>query len=243
MQTNIEKKVYYLQAYCVAVTLLVGSVFVMGFADGPKQKFQELDVERINVVDKNGGLKMVIANKERQHSGASDGIDDEPRERAQGMIFFNDKGDEVGGLIFGGDGVADQNVHLSFDKGKNDQTITLDHAESNGNYFAGMKVADRPNINLRETMAKVKEIENITDEAKRNAKLTEMKEKGEFGANRIIVGRGFSKDSVVSLADGKGRPRLSMVVSEKGEAKIEFLDENGKVTSSFPQTPAAKKKK
>lgn len=28
MQTNLEKKVYYLQVYCAAITLLMGSIFV-----------------------------------------------------------------------------------------------------------------------------------------------------------------------------------------------------------------------
>lgn len=57
------------------------------------QKFEEIDVERINVVEKDGKVKMVISNAARQHPGAVDGklI---PREqgRAAGMIFFNERG-------------------------------------------------------------------------------------------------------------------------------------------------------
>ena len=103
MQIKLEKKVFYLQAYCAAMTLIVGSLLVMGFSIQQKQKFAEIDVERINVVEKDGKLKMVISNAERQHPGIVDGKM-LPREtgRSAGMIFFNEKGDEVGGLIFSG---------------------------------------------------------------------------------------------------------------------------------------------
>lgn len=90
---KLEKKVFYLQTYCLIVTLLVGGALVMGFSQSQKQKFTEIDVERINVVEKDGKLKMVIANKERQHPGTMDGKYYKEREgqRAAGMIFFQRK--------------------------------------------------------------------------------------------------------------------------------------------------------
>lgn len=56
MQTKIEKKVFYLQAYCLIITLLVGGLLVTGFGNAQKQKFAEINVERINVVEKDGKL-------------------------------------------------------------------------------------------------------------------------------------------------------------------------------------------
>ncbi len=38
-----------------------------------KQKFGEIDVERIKIVERDGKLRMVIFNKERQHPGVTDG--------------------------------------------------------------------------------------------------------------------------------------------------------------------------
>lgn len=44
---------------------------------------------------------MVISNKARQHSGIMDGITyEEPRGRRHDV--FNEKGDELGGLVFDG---------------------------------------------------------------------------------------------------------------------------------------------
>ena len=104
MRTNFRKKFFYLQLYCAISTLLLGCLFVLGFTSQRKQKFSEIDVERINVVEKNGSLRMVISNKERQHPGIMDGKYWKEREgkRASGILFFNDKGDEMGGLTFRG---------------------------------------------------------------------------------------------------------------------------------------------
>jgi hypothetical protein len=239
MSSSIEKKLLFIQGYCVVLTLGIAAttaaMFLSKKASTQSSKFQDITVERINVVDSAGTLNMVIANKAKQHPGITDGVMSEPRDRAQGVIFFNDKGDEVGGLTFGGDGVESQNVHLSFDKARNDQTITLDHSErADGKYFAGMRITDRPNVSLNQSMAKFKEIEKIKDEAKRNQELEKLEASGEMGVPRIMVGRGYSKDAVISLSDGKGRERLSIMVSDSGEASIEFLDEQGKTTSRFP---------
>ncbi len=42
------------------------------------------------------------------------------------------------------------------------------------------------------------------------------------------------------LADAQGKPRLQLVVDESGAARIEFLDENGKVTFSLPDSAKEK---
>ena len=57
------------------------------------QKIGEIDVERINVIEKGAKLKMVISNCERQHPGVFDGKT-LARTRPPGMLFFNEKGDE-----------------------------------------------------------------------------------------------------------------------------------------------------
>ena len=54
-------------------------------------------------MEKDGKLKMVISNAQRQHPGSVDGkIIPREEGRPAGMIFFNERGDEVGGLIFSG---------------------------------------------------------------------------------------------------------------------------------------------
>ena len=43
---------------------------------------------------------MVLSNENRQHSGRMNGKDWEKRERPAGIIFFNNEGDECGGLVY-----------------------------------------------------------------------------------------------------------------------------------------------
>src|SRR5437867_256717 len=83
--------------------------------------------------------KMVISNGERQHPGVVDGKT-LSRTRPPGMLFFNDKGDECGGLSFSGDqkdGNSNAGALLAFDRFRQDQTVAIQYGESNGQYSAG----------------------------------------------------------------------------------------------------------
>ena len=74
---------------------------VAAFAQNGRRKFEEIDVERVNFVEKNGQVKMVIANKARLPGpgnivsgklGQREGL------KGPGILFYNEKGDECGGL-------------------------------------------------------------------------------------------------------------------------------------------------
>ncbi len=235
MESKLEKQVRFLRIYIVFTTTFCGIFLLSAFALQSKQKFEEIDVERINVVEKDGKLRMVISNSQRQHPGSVDGKMI-PRDggRSAGMIFFNERGDEVGGLIFSGDADKDRYGSLTFDKFRGDQTIALQHMENKeGNYFAGLSFNDE-NSTTPDRIAKVDAIKKLPDEAARNAAFKEMRDKGEFLVNRLAIGRGRNKSSFISLSDAKGRERIQISVAADGTPKINFLDENGKVTYRLP---------
>ena len=246
METKIEKEVRFLKTYAVIMTLACTVFLLTGFAiQNKKQKFEEIDVERINVVEKDGKLKMVISNKERQHPGVVDGKPI-PREkedkRPAGMLFFNERGDEVGGLVFSGDIDKGQFGSLTFDKFRGDQTIAFQHLENKeGNYFAGLSFNDE-NITTPERTAKFEAIKKLPDEAARQAAFKEMRNKGEFLVNRLAIGKGRNKSSFISLSDAKGKERIQISVAADGTPKINFLDEAGKVTYSLPEAVKTDKK-
>jgi len=237
METKLEKQVRFLRTYAVVATLFCAIFLLSAFViQNKKQKFEEIDVERINVVEKDGKLRMVISNSQRQHPGSVDGklI---PREggRSAGMLFFNDRGDEVGGLIFSGDAGKERYGSLTFDKFRGDQTIALQHLENNeGNYFAGLKINDE-NTTTPDRSAKVDAIKKLPDEAARNTAFKEMQDRGEFLVNRLALGRGRNKSAFISLSDSKGRERIQISVSADGKPGINFLDETGKVTYRLPE--------
>lgn len=241
MQTKIEKKVFYLQIYCAAITLLLGSLFVFGFTVQQKQKFGEIDVERINVVEKDGKLDMVISNKERQHPGMVDNKPFDRKRDSAGILFFDEKGNECGGLIFSDLETGENYRSFTFDRFRGDQTIALQHLENKeGNYWAGLVFNDE-NIDLPTRLAKIEEIKKLPDEAARKAAYKEMQDKGEFLVNRLSIGKGRDKSALLTMSDAKGKPRISMSVAADGKPKLDFLDETGKVIYSLPEKTSDKK--
>src|ERR1044071_8742792 len=140
MEANLQRDVRLLKVYSTLITVLLGVIAfsAAGRAD-QKNKFEEIDVERINIIEKDGKLKLVISNSERQHPGIVDGKM-LSRTRPPGLLFFNEKGDECGGLSFDGnqkDGKANASALLAFDRFRQDQTIGIQYGESNGQYSAG----------------------------------------------------------------------------------------------------------
>jgi len=239
-QEKIEKELRFLKIYAGLATLVCLVIFVSGFAVDKKQKFGEIDVERINVLDKDGKLRMVISNKDRQHPGMVDGKEMPRKRDVAGMLFFNDKGDECGGLIFSKLDSGEQYVSLTFDKSRADQTIALQHMENKEGYWAGLVFNDE-NIDLPTRLAKIKEIEKLPDEAARKAAYREMRDKGEFLVERLAIGKGRSSSALLSMSDAKGKPRIEMSVEANGNPKLNFLDENGKVIYSLPEDAKSKK--
>src|SRR5229473_5084360 len=114
-----------IRVYLVISSLVLAILTTAAFRQAATpQNWGEISVERINVVDADGTLRLVIANKDRMHPGVMDGkVIDRPRPVA-GLIFFNDQGDEVGGLTYtgqeqGGERRADAGI--MFDQLKQDQ--------------------------------------------------------------------------------------------------------------------------
>lgn len=242
-QEKIEKDVRFLKIYSGIITILFGVMLFTAFAVSKNAKFDEIDVERVNIVEKDGKLKMVISNKARQHPGTMDGKYWKEREgkRAAGMIFFSEKGDEVGGLIFDGDTGKGQGGSLTFDKFRGDQTIQFTHQEDkDGNYFAGLKMNDE-NIALTDRLAKIQEIEKLPTREEQAAAKQKMRENGEFLVNRMFIGKARDKKSLIQMSDAKGNMRLELSVEENGNPKLNFLDENGKVFYSLPEDAKSKK--
>ena len=142
-----------LKAWAAVSALLVVALAATAFrrVSAPPRSWGEISVERINVVDADGTLRLVISNKDRMHPGVMDGKTiDRPRPVA-GLIFFNDEGDEVGGVTYAGqekDGVRHADAGIMFDQLKQDQTIGFSYTEKNGERRAGFEVWDRSDRRL-----------------------------------------------------------------------------------------------
>jgi hypothetical protein len=195
-------------------------------------RIDELTVQRLNVVDANGTLRLVIANKDRMHPGVMDGVTMNRTRSTAGLLFFNDEGDEVGGLTFTGhlqNGERRAQAELMFDQFKQDQTVGINYSEGNGQRSAGLQVWDRSDKPLSDLIRAVNSANALTDAAARDRALEEARALAEPGPRRVFVGKNVDQSAAVSLADANGKPRLTLRVDAEGAARIEFLDAEGKV--------------
>jgi hypothetical protein len=196
------------------------------------QRFEEITVQRLNVVDANGALRLVAANKDRMHPGVIDGVTiDRPRPVA-GLIFFNDEGDEVGGLTVAGaerDGQRRATGMLAFDQFKQDQTVAISYSETNGQRTAGLQVWDRSDRPLSELIKQLNAANALKDPVEKERAIQAARAAAPAGPRRVFVGKTTERTALVSLADANGKPRLNLKVDANGAATIEFLNADGKV--------------
>jgi hypothetical protein len=163
------------------------------------------------------------------------------------MLFFNEKGDECGGLSFNGDqkdGKANAGAQLAFDRFQQDQTVAIQYGENNGQYSAGLRVWDRPDTSLGEVIDKLQEIQKMSDGPAKTQAMQKLRDlPGASAAQRVFVGKTREKAAALTLSDPQGRPRLLLMVDAQGAAKLEFLDEKGAVVQRMPSESGSGEKK
>ena len=156
-------------------------------------------------------------------------------ERPAGIMFFGEKGDEIGGLVFDGNTGKGQGGSLTFDKFRGDQTIQFIHEEDKSeNYFAGLKMNDQ-NMPLIDLVNKEKEISKLPTKEAQDSAYQALRDNGLLMTERLRIGRDYDKSSVIKLKDAKGKVRIELKVEANGNSKLNFLDEIGKVIYSLPK--------
>lgn len=203
----------FLVVYSGVLTAVVAGALLVGAAPAAKPaanaRFDEIDVQRINVREADGTLRLVISNRERLPGVYQHGKEGKPSEERPyaGLIFLNDEGSENGGLVFAGHKndkgeVVDSGGSLSFDRYGASEEVQLMGVNDRSLQTAGLKIMDSP--------------------------------PGGPNQRRVFVGRGNDGVAQVALADAQGHKRLVMSVRPDGQASLQFLDAEGKVTQELP---------
>src|ERR1700761_4223269 len=145
MRLSIQK---FLVLYSAVVSTVLLGVVLVGAKKPVNPEFDKVIVHRIDVVEPDGTLRMVISNKNQLPPVIIKGKEHpemgEPRPQA-GMIFYNDEGTENGGLIFAGrknekGEVVDSGGSLSFDKYGAGQIVQLAGVDDKDTKFAGLGI-------------------------------------------------------------------------------------------------------
>ena len=225
---------------------LVAGVFAVGaFRQSQKTRFTEIDVERINVVEKDGKLRMTISNSARLPDpvigGKSYPLRGGTGAGSAGLIFFNDEGNENGGLAFAGRQTTTgyrANGHMTFDQFDQDETMSFSYSDVDGRARAGLTIADRSTIPIRIFADSAMAFQALPDGPEKTRRLQQLRDSpiGEAGRSyqRVFVGKTQDRSSVVMLADPSGRPRIRLTVDSLGNPAMDFLDESGRTLRRYP---------
>ena len=196
---------------------------------------KELSIERLNVIEPDGTLRLVLCNTQHSPGHVMDGeIFGEPEgKRPAGIYFFNNEGNECGGLVHGGERKEDGSYYaggaLTFDQYRQDQVIFIQHEDANGRHSASLNIVDRPEMPINEWAEEFQRLSNLPESPEKEAALKPLQP-----AQRVFVGK-ENNLALVSLYDGQGRLRIRLSVEPEGTARLEFLDESGETVAHFPQ--------
>lgn len=185
------------------------------------QSFDEIDVQRINIREPDGTLRMTLSGNAKTPDPLLEGTPhDRTGSRGAGMLFFDDEGFECGGHVFGGRDASGYQS-LTFDRVKTDQVVQLSYGEEAGRWGAVLNFIERSATPLTEIIDVVGDREAMTERL--------------GPANvRLSLGFGSEEGPVIGLMDSKGRPRIVLKVGDDDEPRMQFLDADGNITFSLP---------
>lgn len=216
------------------VTIAASSVAARVGAAARNERYDEITVRRLRVVDASGATRLLLTGKPIPEAtiGGKQLVRVNNARTEAGIMFYNDVGDEQGGLTFSGR-AGEQGESLTFDAWQQDQALEIQHgdnASGSDTYIAGNEL---PNTNLYDDMVALKrDYDAAHTDAERIAVRRRYRAEGRFGHQRWEIG---NREGVsdLRLNDAKGHPRLRLSVTADGNARVEFLDASGTVVKSL----------
>ena len=247
------KRVRFLSIYAlfssVLILFLLYKQFSSGFASDkfPAAKtISSLDslhvtyltIERADIVEEDGTLAISLSNSKSSPRLRFDGqkIWGASNRDIPNIIFFDGKGDEVGGIAFNnfGEGEPIEAMrHLAFDGLNQDEVITLSHFVQNGESRKGLYIYDRPDIHILDALEEIgidpADPPDVLGEKLNRFRVDNpARYKTVWGNPRsVALQTNEENEAELALSDSDGYVRIRIAVNRMGEAFIEFLDEDG----------------
>jgi hypothetical protein len=230
----------FLVIYSGCLTFIFLVTVLCGFSELTQMKrFDEITVHRINIVEPDGTIRMVLTNKD-----AAPGVYIKNKEYAHetrhtaGLLFFDDEGTEDGGLIYGltkdhNGHVTESNVHLSFDKYMQDQIFTIDAGKDENKEYSELTMQDRGDYSILEEIEASHRISKLPED-QREAEWSKFKAVHPGNHKRVVLGRADDGSAVLRLKDQAGNDRIVMQVAPDGAPHLQLLDAKGKVIDELP---------
>src|SRR5438477_7871335 len=95
----LRRQMRFLWGYAVIISVALIVVVIMFLRPG--NRFKELSAEKINIIEKDGTVKLSLFNQQNLPPAVINGVK-LPRsgDPASGLMFYNTQGEECGGLIY-----------------------------------------------------------------------------------------------------------------------------------------------
>lgn len=138
----------FLVIYSALASTALLIIFLTGAAAPRIATFDEIKIHRLDLVEADGTLRLILSNAARLPGVIVKGKESPPVDRPQaGFLFYNDEGSETGGLIFAGHKNAQGEVidccaSLSFDRYGGKELVQLAGVEDSTDQFTGLAVRD-----------------------------------------------------------------------------------------------------
>jgi hypothetical protein len=242
VEVSIRRELHLLRIYA-AVSIGIAALALMGAATAVRSaSFDVLTVHRINVVDANGTLRLALFNKELQPDVVVGGKTLKGRKggKRAGLLFYNDRGDEQGGIAYTGDlvnGHAVQGGLLSFDQFRQNDDLDLYFAQNGPDVETGLALSQNTLTPITAFIPAYEAMQKMPAGAARDRAMRKLRLAGLGPKTRLFAGL-QNGNSRIALSDKLGRPRIVMEVAGDGSARLAFLDASGNVSATFP--PPAK---
>lgn len=242
-----------LVVYSGALTLACIVLLLSGFTPtgGRNARFETLTVQRINFVEPDGTLRMVLSNNQKIPGVIVAGHEypdygGRKPSNAAGILFYDAQGTESGGLTFGGTKLTDGGKlrwgHLSFDAYDQDQMFALDAQSDSRNQAVTMKIWDTPSWSIKEYLDLLDGIADLPPE-EQQARLDAFAATHPDARLRTLLSEENYPDApeasrnVFSVNDQAGNERTRLGVDAEDAPRLQFLDADGSTTHEYPPSP------
>jgi hypothetical protein len=239
MESVLLRQLRVLEGLVIVLLVVTAALVVNLWFPFIPQRVKVLDAQQINIREKDGTLKAVLSN--------SEGFSKIGESRRQGvpfsgLMFYNQEGDEEGGLVYSGKAIPggqDADVTLTFDQYRQDQNIYLHHEEHKDARMRsiddGLTIISRPDWSqVKEEYTLYAAMDKLSGEERDALRLKSLQE-GKISNRRLFVGdrRGVKDntpydDAGIFIKNRWGRDSIKLYVDYDNKPHLEVYDQLGK---------------
>jgi hypothetical protein len=189
----------------------------------------ELTVKRLNVVEDDGTLRIVIGNSTHGTTAPMRGrlVEHPGRNASAGLLFVNDEGTECGGLQYAGFRGAqgkEQMGYLTVDDYEQNESLRLGMFQNGEASQRFIEFTDQPEWSIVDMVEETEGLDPVAAQA-----IFDRYFEGVDGRGRSRMRLAREKDGSVRLLlrDREGRDRLRFIVPAEGDPVVEVVDAEG----------------